>query len=365
MRIHLWLTRTAALTGLALALLFTPGHALGRAPSLNTYVYVAENGQSNGIGSLAQFQMLVDGSLMPLSPPTVMADAYGNPGSVIVDPSGKTLLTVNTSTESILQFPVHSNGTLGTSATKVTSANGFTSIAYTPNGRFAVVNNAASVSSYGVSSTGAWTPINTVPTGRSGLSVVVDPSGKFVYVANEALSLLSGYTISAVGTLAPLEPNNIFQPGYLPFMLAISPNGFLYSSDAGAGTVVKFSINSSTGALARTGSFSTGSGRSSEPRWITFTPNGAFAFVANTNDGTVSQFIVNPNNGALTRNGSDIPTGRFPLQVFVDPSGSFVFTANGDGTVSEFTISGTGMLTLNGSVSLGPDSSYAIAFVQR
>jgi len=68
----------------------------------------------------------------------------------------------------------------------------------------------------------------------------------------------------------------------------------------------------------------------------------------------VSQFTVNASTGALTMNGPDVPTGQWPIQVVVDPSGKFAFVTNsGDGTVSQFTITNTGALNPNGTLSLG------------
>lgn len=362
------LSRAAALAELTVALFLASSFAFasGDVPATNTYVYVAEQGLSYSIGSVAQFQMGSDGTLTPLSPGTVTANTDANPGSVIVDPSGRALLTIDVANETeIYEFPIGNDGTLGKSVFVVTSPNGFTSIAFTPDRRFAIVPNAATVSSYRVSGTGKWTLVGEVASGRSPLSAVVDPSGKFVYVANEGLNLISGYTISATGVLAPLEPKNVFPAGYLPYSLTISPNGFLYSPDLGSNKIAEFTIDASTGALTRAGSFSTGSGSQSFPRWIAFDLTGKYAYVANTQESTVSQFKVNPNTGALTRNGSDISAGLLPLQVVVDPSGKFVFTANGDGTVSEFSISKSGTLIANGTVSIGPISSYAIAFAQR
>jgi 6-phosphogluconolactonase (cycloisomerase 2 family) len=363
----LWVKRTVTLTGIVGAL-FMPALALSsdHVPATHTYIYIAEQGPDSDLGSVAQFQLESDGSLIALSPATVAAFTEGLPGSVIVDPSDNALLTVDVPTTEIMQFPIGDDGLLGNSVVQVYNSNGFNSITFTPNQRFAVVTNAATVSSYAVSSTGVWTLKSVEPTGRSALSAVVDPSGRFVYVANEALRVISGYTISATGILAPLAPKNTFPAHSLPFTLVISPNGFLYSPESGTGRIAEFSINTSTGALVRAGSFPTGSGFGSGPRWIAFDTTGQYAYVANANENTVSQFKVNPTTGALTRVGSDVSTGLGPTQVVTDPSGWFVFSVNSDGTISEFAISDAGTLVSKGSISLGTGGfSYAIAFARR
>jgi YVTN family beta-propeller protein len=59
-------------------------------------------------------------------------------------------------------------------------------------------------------------------TGSFPVSVAVDPSGKFVYVANSQSNNVSGFTIDAVtGALTSL--GNAFTAGSSPFSVAITP----------------------------------------------------------------------------------------------------------------------------------------------
>ena len=95
--------------------------------------------------------------------------------------------------------------------------------------------------------------------------MIVDPTGKFVYVANYVSSNISGYA-----------------------------------------------INSTTGALTDiSGSpFSAGS----EPKSVTVDPTGKFVYVVNFNDGDILGYTINPTTGALTSIGI-LPTGGLPLSV--------------------------------------------------
>ena len=94
---------------------------------------------------------------------------------------------------------------------------------------------------------------------------------------------------------------------------------------------------------------------------------GAYAYVTNFADSWVSQFTVNATTGALSMNGPDVPAGRWPLQVSLDPSGNFAYVVSGgDATISQFTISNTGTLVPNGTLALGvPYGGVAVAFAQR
>jgi 6-phosphogluconolactonase len=340
----------------------------GVAPA-NTYVYAAQAGPLNDIGDTAQFNMANDGTLIPLNPATVIAGGVPDyfSSSVNVNPAGTYLFAENADSETTSEYQITGNGTIALNATM---SFGSFSMAFTHNGQLAIVTNTGGVNSYSVSSSGNFALINTVPANEG--SVAVDLSGRFAYVVSESDSTISEYTISASGVLAPLQPNNTVSTASLPFSIAISPGGFLYSVDYGVGTITEYSIDVNTGALTRETSFPTGSASGppggSEPRWISFDPTGAFAYVANVSDNTVSQFTVHATTGALTRNGPDVVTGVLPLQAVVDPSGKFVYTADNGGTISQFTVNSDGTLAPNGTVQLGSEISgfpFAIVFAQR
>jgi 6-phosphogluconolactonase len=84
------------------------------------------------------------------------------------------------------------------------------SVAIDPTGRWAYVANGPSstVSQYRIDATGALTPLSppTVSTGNIASSVTVDPSGRTVYVANQGSDTISQYNIGVTGTLTPLSP---------------------------------------------------------------------------------------------------------------------------------------------------------------
>jgi len=329
-------------------------------PQSNTYAYVGV-GQA---GAVDQFQVANDGTLQPLSPSNVPSTAGGGPGWIVVNPSSKYLFTDGyVSPLTISQFVIGSEGTLTpNSAATVGGGNGRYPFIFTPNGQFAIVpdGQGGSVGTYALSSSGSLTLTDTVSTcanlnSSTGypVSAAVDPSGQFIYVSCIDNSI-SEYSISANGKLTALTPNGYVFTADLPMNITTSPKGFLYAVNAGVGTVTAFAIDESTGSLANAGSFPSGIGAQSEPEWIAFDSTGTYAYVTNESDGSVSQFSVNPTTGALAMNAPDIATGQWPIQVIVDPSGKFAFVANsGDGTVSQFTISSAGVLTPNGTTSLG------------
>lgn len=119
-----------------------------------------------------------------------------------------------------------------------------------------------------------------------------------------------------------------------PMSVAVDPSGnFAYVADFnGNGTtgyVSAYTINSSTGALtAITGSpFTAGN----QPESVMVDPSGSSVCVANFFDNTVSGYSIDSSTGALTAlSGSPYKTGNNtePFSVTVDPTGQFLCEAN-------------------------------------
>jgi len=73
-----------------------------------------------------------------------------------------------------------------------------------------------------------------------------------------------------------------------------------------------------------------------------------YAYTANQSDSTVSSFRLGVINGSLDNDvpGSSFATGSAPTSVTVDPSGRYVYVANGNGSsVSAYSIGSGGALT--------------------
>jgi YVTN family beta-propeller protein len=238
-----------------------------------------------------------------------------------------------------------------------------------PSGKFAYVANwgegdtAGSVSAYTINTTtGALTSAGMINGVCPGLcapwSVVVDPSGKFAYVANEggfAPTGVSMFTINAttgaltsIGTIAAAGRAN---------SVAVHPSGkFAYATDGSNGfpgetdNVSMYTINATTGILTSIGTIAAGS----FPNSMAIDPFGKFAFVTNSGSNDVSMYTINATTGILTYIGP-IAAGTGPVSVAVDPTGKFAFVTNsGSNDVSMYTINGTtGALASIGTIAAG------------
>ena len=220
--------------------------------------------------------------------------------------------------------------------------------------------------------------------------MVVDPAGRFAYVANlmsnaSDEATISMFTVdSSSGVLTPTTPATV-PTGFFPQGIAIDPTGkFVYTANSDDNTVSMFTINQTTGVLTATTppAISTladvSTGLYSSPDAVTVHPLGKFAYAVNEDDGTVSMFTIDPTTGILTSTTpATVFTGPIPFDITVDPSGKFAYVPNNDSGgvmtygISQYTVNPvTGVLTQNNppavaagngptSVAVDPSSKFA------
>jgi 6-phosphogluconolactonase (cycloisomerase 2 family) len=289
-----------------------------------------------------------------------------------------------TGTEVITVFNPAPGGGISNSLTLsiVTSAPGPISIAIAPDatgkfGKFAYVANSRSdnVSMYTIDAmSGALTLIGTISAGTAPASVGIDPSGKFVYVANDGgyvvnEASLSMFTIDgATGALTSIGTIKEACPAALctAFSVTVHPSGkFAYVANGyPKDNVSMFIVDQATGALTSAGAVDTAFAGSSNSTEIAIDSSGKFAYVASddcaldTFTGNVSMYTIDSTTGALSFVDS-VPAGWCPVSVTVDPLGKFVYVTNhGGDNVAIYTINGTtGALTSTGFVDTGTDPS--------
>jgi 6-phosphogluconolactonase (cycloisomerase 2 family) len=217
-------------------------------------------------------------------------------------------------------------------------------------------------------------------------SLAVDPTGKFVYVANEGCpdafaSSVSMYTVDpSSGLLTSVGPP-VTTGDFGADSVAVDPSGkFVYVANWGegntAGSVSMYTINPDTGALTFTGTIVAPcepppSPGSCAPWSLAVHPSGKFAYVANEGGFTptsVSMYATSPTTGALTLIGNVAADGR-AVSVAVDASGKFAYVADGgdnsDGSrgvsLSTYKIDTTnGILTSTGSIIAGLSPSSIV-----
>jgi 6-phosphogluconolactonase len=249
---------------------------------------------------------------------------------------------------------------------------GPSAIAVSSNGFFAYVTNGrtSTVAAFRVSTEGALLSVPTTPSNPNPApveaapgSLAIAPNTKHVYVGNSGTDKVTAFNIEASGALTLIPQtagttNPASVNGADPAAIAITQNGqFLYVANSGSNNVTAFSIGATglvsliTQSGANTNPISTGG---TTPKSMAISPNGSFLYVANSGSHNVTVFQIGTNglltlvppaggttNPILTGTGATAPNS---LTISLD--GRFLYSANGSGTISAFTIGSDGLLGL-------------------
>jgi 6-phosphogluconolactonase len=203
------------------------------------------------------------------------------------------------------------------------------------------------------------------PVGDGAHSMVLHPSGKFLYVANpgQLENDISLFTIASNGALTEVTPRTTIGPNASqPEFLAMDPaGGYLYVANTLSFNISVFSIDGSTGALTQLANSPTSVGL--PPLNMQLTPSGNYLYVtasggqAGSPNGSIVGFSVNA--GVLTSIGPPSSSdGINPNGLAIDPKGSYLYAANtSSGSISIFTIGAPN--TPPGSLSEVPGSPLA------
>jgi 6-phosphogluconolactonase len=337
------------------------------------FAYVMNGGCDGGVGSYVSMYTInpTTGALASIGPP---ASTYGYgvyAESVTVDPSGKFAYVTNSgdvwdyddeADGNVAMYTIDATtGALTSTGTINGNCPGLcfpSSVVVDPSGKFAYVaignspGSAGSVFMYTINAAnGALTSIGTIATGTTPVSVAVDLADKFAYVATVSDTFgsagsVSMYTIDA--TTGALASNGTIAAGTDPASVVVDPSGkFAYVANSSSNDVSMYTINATTGALAFTGMIAAGA----DPVTVAVDPSGRFAYVVNLSSNNVSMYTINATTGALTPTGT-IAAGLSPTSITVHPSGKFAYVTNSaTNDVSIYSIdAATGALTLIGTI---------------
>lgn len=189
--------------------------------------------------------------------------------------------------------------------------------------------------------------------GNGASSLVIHPSGKFLYVANPGSNGqnendISLFDIASNGGLSEVFPRTpVGSSATLPTLLAMDPAGaFLYVANfGGSNNISVFSINASNGGLSQVSGSPFYIGVT--PTSMQLTPNGNFLYVTTSSGSNGNGLIIgySVNSGTLTapvQTSTDDPN---PNGLAIDPSGTYLYTANFTaGSISIFNIASNGAL---------------------
>jgi len=324
------------------------------------FAYVANEGCGlSAFGNVSMYSTgTTTGVLASIGPPVSSNDEGGR--SLAVDPSGKFVYVTNwgegDTAGSISTYTI--NATTG-ALTSTGSINEMCpglcaiapwSIAVDPSGKFVYVANEGGLIPTSVSilaintTTGALASIGTVAAGGRAVSVAVHPTDKSAYVTNSDSNAISMYTVDA--TTGALTSAGTIAAGTGPVSVAVDPMGkFAYVANSGSNDASMYTINTTTGGLTSIGTIPAGTG----PGFVAVDPTGKFTYVTNSASNDISMYSINGTTGALTSIGATA-AGSAPTWIAIHPSGRFAYVTNsGSNNVSMYSIdASTGALMLIG-----------------
>jgi 6-phosphogluconolactonase (cycloisomerase 2 family) len=179
--------------------------------------------------------------------------------------------------------------------------------------------------------------------GSTAADLAVDPSGKYVVVANYNGDNIVVLPINDDGSLAPVVskvertgsgPNKDRQEGPHPHCVISAPAGkYVAAADLGTDSVLTYQLNLDTGQLNKVSEAKTAPGDG--PRHIAFNHDGTLMYVVGEMGATITVFAYDAATGMIGDIQQTISTVPDPFvgtkstaEVLLHPSGKFLYNSN-------------------------------------
>lgn len=293
-------------------------------------------------------------------------DGLGSQGSVTLTDDGRWLLVVNAGSDSVSVFGVEGT-TLALTDTE--SSRGDRPISVDVHGDLVYVLNGASsdVSGYRLDN-GELDPIPGVVRPLSGeavdpAQVEFSPDGGTLAVTEKATNLITLFGVKSNGRL--FRGTSSPSAGETPFGFEFDGVGHLVVSEAFGGAPGLSTVStyrSTQRGVANLGvlPIETEATTQTAACWIALTSDGAYAYSTNTGSGTVSRFSLTA-DGNLTLLGQT-PAGTSPIDMDLTADDAFAYVVNaGSDSISVYAVGSDGSLTLLQTVTGLPAAALGIA----
>jgi 6-phosphogluconolactonase len=174
--------------------------------------------------------------------------------------------------------------------------------------------------------------------------LLIDSAGAFLYVMNTGTNNISVFSVDSGSGALTQVAGSPFGIGAAPLNMVLAPSGnFLYVSLASpsSGLIVAYSVTS--GQLSLINVTPT---NGLNPYGLAINSAGSYLYAANTTDNSISVFPIDSSGGLAQQvQGSPINNGyTAPVAMIFDPSGKYLYVANqGSNNVAAYSISSTGL----------------------
>jgi 6-phosphogluconolactonase len=242
---------------------------------------------------------------------------------VAVHPEGRWLLTAHLKSGRISVLPIAGDGQLGPPTFTELFGVGAHQVVIDRSGRQAhiPVRDGQFVGSFTIDTgAGRLLPVARVPSapGSGPRHLAFTPDERFAYVNNEANGTVTAYHHQA-GRLEPFATVPTVPEGYSEtgsgHVLVHRSGRFVFTSNRFHGSIAVHAIDPATGGL-RLVEITTAGGDLKFPRDFDLDPSGRFMFVGNERGNSISILSVDPATGRLQRTGPPLPAPTAP-QVLV------------------------------------------------
>ena len=292
------------------------------------------------------------------------------PAGLAFLPSKNILYAINSFDDTISIFNVASDGTLTLGSTPIAVGASPNAVVIDPSGKYLLVTNNFSsgggynggdISVFSIdASTGALSPVGSpVPANTNPTNILFTHSGKFVYVSNPEIGMVTGFAFAnGVLSLVPETPVSSGQGGGALGLAVDGSDQFLYVTNPSAtnpppnqstiGNISGFNIDRTSGALTPIlGSPFTSTVGGQGPTTITIDPTGRLVYAVTPGSSlSVWCFQITSTNGqlvAVTNSPFSVAAGG--LFALFDPSGRFFYIGSAIGIEAYTYNPSTGALT--------------------
>ena len=295
--------------GGALSPLVPPGAPLGPTEQPEG-VAISPDGRSVYVtsfndNSVYQYDIAADGTLAAKTPASV-GDA-NRPFAVAVSPDGNSIYVNSPYSGYVYQYDVGDGGRLTPKAPAAVPGGGSFGIAVSPDGKQVYATGCGGVCHYHVGAGGTLTAEASISTG--GVGIAISPNGHYVYVASNGS--VAQFAVGTAGTLVPMKPASV-NTGGEPWQLVVNPSGKSVYMTSRDGQIFQFGVGA-TGRLTPLRPASVGASGTTDG--IAISPNGKSVYVTSTgalSAGMVFQYNVGSDGTLSPKTPDGVPSGNAP-----------------------------------------------------
>ena len=229
---------------------------------------------------------------------------FGSVNALVVDPTSSFLLVLDSTNGNVLTYSIGPKGALTALSSAPTPTATSQTVALDPTGTIAILTSLTAMDYYQVDA-GVLAPLKAGTATSFPVAAAFDQSSQYAFVAENTGNAVATYSVPFAVLLSSANTGNG------PKSVLAEPSGkYVYVANAGDGTISAYSLNNSTGALTQIGTaISSGAGADS----LSVSNDGKYLYATNNGAGTVSAFSIS-SNGSLTSLGT-VPTATAPTAI--------------------------------------------------